>query len=200
MALLDIAIVALIFISVLVGLLRGFTKELLSIASWVISIYLAFNFYKYAAEYLAAYINNEWLSNVAGGAIIFVGSLFILSMIGYLISKAVAATGVKGTDRVLGAVLGAVRGVLIIGFMVVVASIFNVQAANWWKKSTLIGHFSPVAETINSVLPEKFKVKKAMNALNAGSQIQSVISPNSESDSTERQPEAESATDNQINK
>ncbi len=200
MALLDIAIVALIFISVLVGLLRGFTKELLSIASWVISIYLAFNFYKYAAEYLAAYINNEWLSNVAGGAIIFVGSLFILSMIGYLISKAVAATGVKGTDRVLGAVLGAVRGVLIIGFMVVVASIFNVQAANWWKKSTLIGHFSPVAETINSVLPEKFKVKKAMNALNAGSQIQSVISPNSESDSTERQSEAESATDNQINK
>lgn len=177
MALFDIAIVALILISVLVGLLRGFTKELMSIAAWVISIYLAFNFYSYAADYLSKYINNEFFANVAGGAIIFVGSLFVLSLVGYLISKAVSATGIKGTDRVLGAVLGVVRGVLIIGFFVVISSIFNVENKDFWKESQLIGHFKPVADTINSVLPEKFKIKKAINAVNAESQIQSVVTP-----------------------
>ncbi len=179
MALLDIAIVALILISVLVGLLRGFTKELMSIAAWVISIYLAFNFYLPVAEYLSKYINNEFVANVAGGALIFVVSLFILSLVGYLISKAVSATGIKGTDRVLGAVLGVVRGILIIGFFVVIASIFNVENREFWKESKFIGHFKPVADTINSVLPEKFKVHKANKAVNAGSQGQSVVTPDS---------------------
>jgi len=166
MTILDISIILLILISVLVGLLRGFTKELMSIAAWVISIYLAFNFYSFAATYLSQYINNEFFSNIAGGAAIFVISLFILSLIGYLISKAVAATGIKGTDRVLGAVLGIVRGVLIIGFFIVAASIFNVENRTFWQESTLIEHFQPVADTINSVLPEKFQVQKAAAIVN----------------------------------
>ena len=159
MGLLDISIIVLILISVLVGLLRGFTKELMSIAAWVISIYLAFNFYSYAAVYLSQYINNELFSNIAGGALIFVVSLFLLSLVGYLVSKAVAATGIKGTDRVLGAVLGVVRGVLIVGFFIVVASIFNVQNREFWQQSQLIHYFQPVADTINAVLPENFKLK-----------------------------------------
>ena len=133
MGLLDIAIIGLILISVLVGLIRGFTKELMSIAAWVISIYLAFNFYPLAATYFSQYINNELASNLAGGAAIFVVTLFVLSLIGYLIAKMVSASGIKGTDRVLGSVLGFVRGVLIIGFFIVVASIFNVENRPEWK-------------------------------------------------------------------
>jgi membrane protein required for colicin V production len=167
MAILDIVIIVLIFISVLVGLLRGFTKELMSIAAWVISIYLAFNFYHLITPYLAAYINQDNLSNIAGGAIIFVGSLFTLSMVGYLISKAVAATGIKGTDRVLGAVLGLVRGVLIISLFVVVTSIFNVKSTSWWNNSEFIAHFVPIADAINSVLPEEFKIKEAEGSTSA---------------------------------
>lgn len=193
MALLDIAIIALVLISVLVGLLRGFTKELMSIAAWVISIYLAFNFYSFVAEYLSKYINSEFVADIAGGALIFVVALFVLSLVGYLISKAVSATGIKGTDRVLGAVLGVVRGVLIIGFFVVISSIFNVENNDFWKESQLISHFKPVADTINSVLPEKFKVKKANSAVSAESLIQSVVTPSVSdtpvSEQTEKTPE-----------
>ena len=173
MALLDIAIIGLILISVLVGFIRGFTKELMSIASWVISIYLAFNFYEPAAKYFSQFVNQEILSNVIGGGAIFVVSLFIFSLIGYLISKAVSASGIKGTDRVLGAVLGVARGVLIIGFLIVVASVFNVQNREIWQQSQLIDHFEPVATIINSVLPEKFKVSNTDDATNAAT-IQSI--------------------------
>ena len=175
MGLLDIAIIGLIFISVLVGLIRGFTKELMSIAAWVISIYLAFNFYQPADTYFSKYINNELASNLAGGAAIFIVTLFVLSMIGYLISKAVSASGVKGTDRVLGSVLGFARGVLIVGFLIVIASIFNVENRPTWKESKLIKHFEPIASTINSVLPEKFKVTKVANAVEVGQQAQSIV-------------------------
>ena len=173
MALLDIAIIGLILISVLVGFIRGFTKELMSIASWVISIYLAFNFYEPAAKYFSQFVNQEILSNIIGGGAIFVVSLFIFSLIGYLISKAVSASGIKGTDRVLGAVLGVVRGVLIIGFLIVISSIFNVQNREVWQQSQLIDHFEPVATIINSVLPEKFKVSNIDDATNAAT-IQSI--------------------------
>ncbi len=173
MALLDIAIIGLILISVLVGFIRGFTKELMSIVAWVVSIYLAFNFYEPAAKYFSQFVNQEILSNIIGGGAIFVVSLFIFSLIGYLISKAVSASGIKGTDRVLGAVLGVVRGVLIIGFLIVISSIFNVQNREVWQQSQLIDHFEPVATIINSVLPEKFKVSNIDDATNAAT-IQSI--------------------------
>ena len=178
MALLDIAIIALILISVLVGFIRGFTKELMSIAGWVISIYLAFNFYEPAAKYFSQFVNQEILSNVIGGGAIFVVSLFLFSLIGYLISKAVSASGIKGTDRVLGGVLGVARGVLIIGFLIVVASVFNVQNREIWQESQLIDHFEPVATIINSVLPEEFKVSNIDDATNSAI-IQSITPSNS---------------------
>ena len=194
MTLLDIAIIGLILISVLVGFIRGFTKELMSIVAWVISIYLAFNFYALAATYFSQFINNELASNLVGGAAIFIGSLFILSLIGYLISKAVSASGIKGTDRVLGAVLGIARGVLIIGFLIVVASIFNVQNRTIWQESQLINHFEPVATIINSVLPEKFKVSNVANAVNAAEIIEPVVpSSNSSEESGENSDPVEQA-------
>ena len=178
MALLDIAIIGLILISVLVGFIRGFTKELMSIVAWVVSIYLAFNFYEPAAKYFSQFVNQEILSNVIGGGAIFVVSLFLFSLIGYLISKAVSASGIKGTDRVLGGVLGVARGVLIIGFLIVVASVFNVQNREIWQESQLIDHFEPVATIINSVLPEEFKVSNIDDATNSAI-IQSITPSNS---------------------
>jgi len=163
MPFLDIAIIVVITVSVLVGLIRGFTRELMSIIAWVVAIYLAINFHEPVGVYLQQYINNPWISNIAAMAAVFIGTLFLLSMVGFLVSKAVSATGVKGTDRVLGAVLGVVRGVLIIGCAIVIASIFNVQNTDWWKESKLVGQFVPVANTINDILPEKFRNKEPMN-------------------------------------
>jgi len=171
MPFLDIAIVVVVVVSVLVGLIRGFTRELMSIIAWVVAIYLAINFHEPVGVYLQQYINNPWISNIAAMALVFVGALFLLSMVGFLISKAVAATGVKGTDRVLGSVLGLVRGVLIIGCAIVIASIFNVQNTGWWKESKLVDQFVPVANAINDILPEKFRNKESMNTnANIGSQ------------------------------
>ena len=182
MALLDIAIIGLILISVLVGFIRGFTKELMSIAAWVISIYLAFKFNYLGASYFEEYINNEVGRNIASGAVIFVVSLFLLSFLGYVISKIASKKGIKGTDRVLGLVLGFFRGILIISFLIVVSSIFNVQNTAIWKSSSLVEYFQPVASKINSVLPESLKVSNITGAVDAAAAIQSIV-PSNESDS-----------------
>ena len=182
MALLDIAIIGLILISVLVGFIRGFTKELMSIAAWVISIYLAFKFNYLGASYFEGYINIEKGRNIASGAVIFVVSLFLLSFLGYVISKIASKKGIKGTDRVLGLVLGFFRGILIISFLIVVTSIFNVQNTAIWKSSLLVEYFQPVASKINSVLPESFKVSNITGAVDAAAAIQSIV-PSNESDS-----------------
>ena len=62
---------------------------------------------------------------------------------------------------------------LIIGFLIVISSIFNVQNREVWQQSQLIDHFEPVATIINSVLPEKFKVSNIDDATNAAT-IQSI--------------------------
>ena len=177
MGLLDILIIGLILISVLVGLIRGFTKELLSIATWLIATYLAFNFYGPLGSYYSQFINNELASNLAAGGTIFIGTVLVLSMISFLITRAVRSSAVKGVDRVLGSFLGVVRGVLIISFLIVMASTLNIQNRDIWKESQLVEYFEPVASTLNEVLPDKFKVTKIAGSAEAAASALEVIAP-----------------------
>ena len=194
MGIIDIVIIGLMLISTLIGLIRGFTRELMSITGWIISIYLAMNFHKPVGAYFSKFVNNEAASDLIGGGAIFIVSLFVFSMIGFFVSRAVAASKVRGTDRTLGAALGIVRGVLIIGFIIVIASIFNVENRDAWKNSKLVGYFEPIAATINSILPEKFKVSSVDEALDSAKSLKKIIDLAPEGVNTTPDAAIESAT------
>ena len=150
----DLIIIGIIAFSVIVSLLRGFVREVMSLASWVVAFLVANNFYPYLANYLTQ-IQSEYLRDGAAIAILFVATLIIGAIVNYVISQLVDKTGLSGTYRVLGACFGLLRGVLIVAALLFFVDTFtNFSQSDWWKNSKLIPHFGFIVEWFFQQLKE----------------------------------------------
>lgn len=153
MAWIDIAIIALIVLSALLSLFRGFVKEALALASWLIALWVAMIFYEDLAAILAQWIAEPSIQNIAAFSLIFIGILLVGALVNYLASKLVVKTGLAMTDRMLGVVFGVARGAVIVAIMVLFAGLTPMPQDSWWQSSQLIGYFQDFALWMREFLP-----------------------------------------------
>ena len=138
----DYIIIAIIAFSLIVSLFRGFVREVTSLASWTCAFIVASQFYPNLASFLTQ-IESEYIRNGAAIAILFVSTLIVGAVVNYVVGQLVDKTGLSGTDRVLGACFGFLRGVLIVAALLFFADIFtNLNEQDMWKASKLIPHFA----------------------------------------------------------
>ena len=142
----DWAIIAIIAISSLISLKRGFVKEALSLLIWVVAGAVAWMFGGSLAQYLESYIQMPSARVIAGCAILFVATLLVGAMLNFLIGELIRVTGLSGTDRFLGMAFGAARGGLLVVVAVGLLSLGPVQQDPWWQESRLIPQFLLVAD------------------------------------------------------
>ena len=142
----DWAIIAIVAVSSLVSLTRGFVKEALSLVTWIIAGVIAWMFGGALSQHLVGYIATPSLQVIAACAILFVATLLVGALVNFLIGELVRVTGLSGTDRVLGMVFGAARGGLLVVLLVGLLSLAPVQQDAWWQQSTLLPHFLIVAD------------------------------------------------------
>jgi membrane protein required for colicin V production len=142
----DWAIIAIIVISCLISLKRGFVKEALSLVTWIIAGVVAWMFGGSLAQHLTEFIQMPSARIIAGCAILFVATLMVGALVNFLISELVRVTGLSGTDRFLGMVFGAARGALLVVVLTGLLSLAPVQQDPWWQQSSLIPHFLLVAD------------------------------------------------------
>lgn len=137
----DWTIIAIIAISSLFSLKRGFVREAISLVTWVAAFVIARMFSAPMVELLQPYIETPSLRLAAAFSSLFIITLIVGALIGQLVGMLVAATGLSATDRVLGIAFGAARGGLVVVLLVMMAG--STPAVNdiWWKESQLIPHF-----------------------------------------------------------
>ena len=138
----DWAIITILAISSLISLKRGFVKEALSLAVWVIAFGVASWFSPLLAPLLAAYLNTPSVQQMVAFALLFVSTLLVGGAVNYLLATLIKATGLSGTDRLLGILFGAFRGAVIIMVLVVyLPKIVPLNEDVWWQQSALISQF-----------------------------------------------------------
>jgi membrane protein required for colicin V production len=135
----------ILLVSAAVGLFRGFIREAISLASWLIGLWLAWHY---------AYLVNPWLGGAlaqpgvrewTGRAIVLLVVLILGAFTGAIVSHfARKAVGLAAVDRLLGAAFGLLRGVVVIGLLVLAGRAVNLDLEPWWDKT----HSMPAAASV----------------------------------------------------
>ena len=154
----DWAILIIIGLSAGISLLRGFVREALSLAGWVLAFFVAKGFYQEFSTLLTSYIDTPSLRYAVSWAALFVLTLTISGLVNYLLSQLIEKAGLSGMDRIMGMAFGALRGVLLVSLGVLLLREFTpVQQDKWWKQSQLVPHVEILSnwffEQVDDVMP-----------------------------------------------
>lgn len=112
--LLDGILVGFTLVSAMLAMVRGFSREVLSIASWIAAAVAAYFFYPAVLPYVQPYIDNEKLAMGAAAAIVFILALIVVTVITMKIADFIIDSRVGALDRTLGFLYGAARGILVV--------------------------------------------------------------------------------------
>jgi membrane protein required for colicin V production len=112
--LLDGILVGFTLVSAMLAMVRGFSREVLSIASWIAAAVAAYLFYPAVLPYVQPYIDNEKLAMGAAAAVVFIVALIVVTVITMKIADFIIDSRVGALDRTLGFLYGAARGILVV--------------------------------------------------------------------------------------
>ena len=153
----DYAILGTILISVLVGALRGFMKEVFSLLVWAAAFVIAYLYAGNVAVLMEDHVSLPSARTAMGFTGLFVIVLLIGGLLNYLLGRLVETTGLSGTDRLLGGVFGAARGLVLIVAVLLVAGFTPIPSDPWWKGSMVIQRMLPLADWGAGFLPENVR-------------------------------------------
>lgn len=135
----DWIIAALLVLSTLVGTVRGVVRETLAVAGWVVGIMAALSFSGELADLIPLETIGVIPRVIIASVIIVAAVLFGIGLLGMLLRKLLEAAEISFEDRVLGAVFGLARGIVVVcGCVFLAGMLDSVQSSKMWRQSALI--------------------------------------------------------------
>lgn len=150
---LDWIFIALLLISALLGLWRGFIEEVMSLGGWFVSGLAALYLADVLSPHLAMTGLSDTLRYCLAFALIFIVTMLTWTMLTSAIKNAIGAVGLGTLDRLLGAGFGLLRGVLILTVLTVLISYTPVQATEFWQTSEAVKLSLKTAQSLKTYLP-----------------------------------------------
>ncbi len=153
---LDLGLIGIVLVSALLAMLRGFTREVLAIASWGAAAVAAIYFYPVVLPYVKPYISKDVLAMAASAAAVFFATLVVVSIVTIKLSDVILDSKVGALDRSLGFVFGAARGVL----LCVIAYVFfswlvpPEKQPEWVKSAKMRPFLVATGDELTALLPD----------------------------------------------
>lgn len=150
----DYAILAVLGLSMLFGLFRGFVGEVLSLACWIAAFWVAWAFGARVAAFYSGFLHEPVACIVAGYLTCFLGVLVAGALVGWIMRKLLRGGGLGGGDRFLGMLFGLARGLLLVTGAVLMLGFTPLpHEAPWWRHSLLLPGFEQGAGWLSRQLP-----------------------------------------------
>lgn len=152
----DYAVLLIVGFSVLLSVMRGVVREILALLAWGAAFVVANAFSGQLVPMLPATIPNESVRYLAAFIILFLVTLLVMSLITIALSEVIKNLGLKPADRLMGAVFGLARGMLIVLVIVLVAGLTSLPHQVFWRNAMFSAPLEAVAQMVKPWLPEDF--------------------------------------------
>lgn len=139
----DYAVLAIVALSIVVSVLRGLIREILSLVGWIAAFVVATLFAETVATFLTVLPPHPVLRLIVAFLLLLLFTALGMALINWAIMRGVQAAGLQLADRGLGGLFGLARGLLIVLALVMVGGMTKLPEMDFWKRAL----FSPLAET-----------------------------------------------------
>ena len=148
----DYGVLAIVGISLLWGVLRGFVRELVSMVGWIAGFILAMAFTQALAAQFPPSLG-PFLSALLAFIAILLVTWIASGLVGLILSKVIQAAGLGWADRSLGALFGLVRGLVIVLILVMLGGLTPLPGEPFWRNAVLARPLEAAALLARSALP-----------------------------------------------
>lgn len=153
---LDWIVLVVLGLSAVMGAWRGLVYEVLSLLGWVVSFYAAQWFAPQAAALRTLASFSEPVRYAVAFVLIFVAALFAWGLLAFVVKKFVEAIGLRPIDRILGALFGVARGMILLLAMTAVIRLTAMNTSSWWADAAAAPWLAAALQATMPLLPEKF--------------------------------------------
>ena len=155
MNLTDGLVIVAIVLSAIVGAARGFLREAVAVAAWVIALFLAWHFSDLIAPHLGGLMSDSDVRPWAARVIIVLLVLLLGAGVGAALRHFVRLSIFSGMDRFLGFGFVVLRGFVLLGVFVILGQLLRLQEENWWRHSMLIPYGESIANGLRMLVGEE---------------------------------------------
>ncbi|MBX3630247.1 MAG: CvpA family protein [Nitrosomonas sp.] len=154
MTIFDYVVLVIFFISIVLSIIRGIVREVLSIAGWVVAFIAAGTYAADFEPFVPSEIGGS-LRIVAAFVLVFIGTLLIVTLITMLLNSLIKNVGLGFIDRLLGAVFGFARALIIVLALVLIAGLTALPQQPLWRQAMLSESLELMAKQVVPWLPDE---------------------------------------------
>ena len=150
MTIFDYLVLFVLVASIVVSMLRGLVKEMLSLLGWIVAFVVANTYSAPLAALLPSAIPGEVVRLIVAFIALFIGVRILMGLLSMAVSALVEAGGLTLADRGLGGLFGLGRGLVIVLAGVILCGMTSIPQQDFWRQALL----SPLAESgVRTVKP-----------------------------------------------
>ena len=151
----DVFLLLVLLGSTIIGFLRGFVREAVSVAFWIVSIWAAWKFGPTIEPHLGGLLADPSVAPWVGRLVVLVLVLLTGWVVGMLLSYFTRSLGLGPLDRVIGLMFGIVRGMVLVGLIVIGGELLHLNHEGWWARSKVVPYGETVGDWLRAMVGEK---------------------------------------------
>ncbi|MBL4774854.1 MAG: CvpA family protein [Mariprofundus sp.] len=176
----DYILIAIVGLSMVLSLWRGFVREVISLIGLVAAFLIASRLSGQTGDFLGQWVSNGTVADIVGFVLIFIVVMIVVGLIGAIICRLVDLAALSATDRTLGIFFGAARGMGLIALCFLVYTSYSKADDAWLKESKLTPYAIELGEMLGGLIPQGYPFSRQGGAQLASPQatntsIQNII-------------------------